>query len=692
MYDSVARIANRDLSLQRLAGRVAHLNEALTMYARLAATTGDPIWEKRYRELEPELDNAIVGIATKSRAEYEKNYAAQTKLAYTKLIEMESLAFALVRKGRPKESSALLFSPDYENQKELYSQGINKMTEAVEQRIAEEITSFRRRMWHSGFLALSSLLLLFATWSGVILVVKRQFARRKKAEDDLAEEKERLAVTLRSIGEGVVTTDMNGKIVLMNRVAEELTGWSHEEARSRPLQEVFRTIEEETKSPTSSLVEQILRSPSVRCRFSDMILISRDGAERLIAASAAPILDRLSKAVGIVLVFRDITEQQHMSKEVLKAEKLESLGILAGGIAHDFNNILTAVVGNLSLAKMYADQNSEVFQRLSEAEQASLRARNLTQQLLTFSRGGAPIKRTAALGELLSEWVGFVLRGSNVKCEFQIDDDLRNVELDEGQVSRVIQNLCINADQAMPLGGRIFVSAQNCLLKQGAGLPLPPGEYVRIGIRDEGIGVPPENLQKIFDPYFTTKTKGSGLGLAASYATIKRHGGHITVDSKVGVGTTFTIFLPASERERQPTDLSPWPLREGKGKILLMDDEPAIRELASRMLTSLGYRVSATEDGREAIRLYQKSSAGGDPFDVVIMDLTIPGGMGGKEAIQKLRDFDPHVRAIVSSGYCNDPIMGDFKKYGFAGVLAKPYNAKEMSDALHSLIDLRRAG
>jgi len=692
MYHSLSKIGNHELQLQRLIGTVAHLDEILTMCARLAAATGDPKWEKHYRTVESELDNAIVGVALQARAEYEKTYAAQTKLAYTKLIEMESVGFALVRQGRQKEASELLFSRRYDEQKALYSQGISKMTEAVQERIAEEIKMFRKRIWQTGFLAVVSMLILLAAWLGVYLVVNRHLALRRRAEDALAEEKERLAVTLRSIGDGVITTNIAGRVTLINRVAEELTGWQQEEAIGRDLGEVFAIIDEDSRKRVQSPVEKVLISGSICGTANHTLLISKDGAERMISHSGAPIRDAKSVVVGIVLVFRDVTDQRHILREAVKAEKLESVGILAGGIAHDFNNILTAVVGNLSMAKMGVDPKSKVFERLSEAEKASMRARSLTQQMLTFSKGGAPIRKTASVHELLTEWSSFALRGSNVKCEFSIQDDLWHSEIDEGQVGQVIHNLIINADQAMPDGGTIRISAENYIVSPGDGLPLTQKKCIKISIADEGMGVAREHLEKIFDPYFTTKKKGSGLGLATSYAIIKRHEGHITVDSKQGLGTIFTIYLPASENHALARNELSDTYQKGKGKVLVMDDEKLIRQLTSEMLTNLGYQVCISKDGLEALNLFERCRQEGQPFDAVIMDLTIPGGMGGKEAITKLLMLDPEVKAIVSSGYCNDPIMADFRSYGFSGVLSKPYTTSEMSKLLHTIISRNQSG
>lgn len=509
---------------------------------------------------------------------------------------------------------------------------------------------------------------------------------RKEAEAKLAAERERLAVTLRSIGDGVICTDAAGDIVLMNGVAEELTGWSEEEAIGRALHEVFYIINEKTRKRCDNPVEKVLGTGGVVGLANHTLLVSRDGTERILADSGAPIRGKDGETIGVVLVFRDVTETRKMEEELQKVEKLESIGVLAGGIAHDFNNILMGILGNITLAKMYAESDEKIIERLTEAEKASLRAKDLTQQLLTFSKGGAPIKKTASIAELLKDSVSFALRGSNVRCEFFLPDDLWPVEIDKGQMNQVINNLVINAQQAMPEGGIISVRAENMAAGKEHALPLKEEKYVRIAIEDQGIGIAKEHLPRIFDPYLTTKQKGSGLGLTTAYSIIKNHDGYISVESRLGEGTRFDIYLPACEKaiaEKKVFEERPL---VGKGKILVMDDEEIVRNVVGEMLRSIGYEVEFARDGAEAIEVYKKAGESGEAFNAVIMDLTVPGGMGGKEAIKKLLEIDPRVRSIVSSGYSNDPIMSNFKKYGFRGVVAKPYEMKNLAKVVHRVV------
>ncbi len=380
-----------------------------------------------------------------------------------------------------------------------------------------------------------------------------------------------------------------------------------------------------------------------------------------------------------------ILERQRMQEELVKSSKLESLGTLAGGIAHDFNNILTVISGNISLAKMAFQLDDELAELLLEIEKAAIQARDLTQQLLTFSKGGAPIKETVSIRNLLLDTSRFVLRGSNVRCQDYLPYDLWPVSIDKGQISQVMNNLIINADQAMPEGGFIQLSATNLEVYDNTLPGLDAGKYIKITIKDQGIGIPPQHLNKIFDPYFTTKQKGHGLGLATVYSIIKKHKGDIKVTSQFGRGTTFDIYLPASEQGLMESNIAHDTIRPGHGRILIMDDEETVRITLARILKQLGYESISSTNGHQAINLYNQAFEAGQAFDLVIMDLTIPGGMGGKETIKKLRDIDPGVKAVVSSGYSNDPIMANYNNYGFAGVLPKPFLVENMYQVLNEI-------
>jgi two-component system cell cycle sensor histidine kinase/response regulator CckA len=388
----------------------------------------------------------------------------------------------------------------------------------------------------------------------------------------------------------------------------------------------------------------------------------------------------------VVIVFSDITEKRRMEDELQRAQKLESIGILAGGIAHDFNNILTAVIGNLSLAKIHARPEDEIYERLNEAGKAASIAKDLTQQLLTFSKGGAPIKKVASIKEILSDTTEFALSGSNVRCRYDIPEDLWSVECDVGQISQVINNLIINAKQAMPAGGTVDLAARNAVVAKRDKLPLADGKYLKIVVRDRGVGIPPEHLSMIFDPYFTTKQRGSGLGLATTYSIVKNHGGYIRVETKEGSGTSFEVYLPSTGKVIMPARRISRGLPSGRGRILLMDDEDVVRKVAGTLLKYLGYEVTIALDGAEMLELYRKARSQGRPFDAVILDLTIPGGMGGKEAVRRLLEIDSKAVAVVSSGYSNDPIMANYRKYGFKGVVAKPYEIDDLGATLQKVL------
>ena len=400
--------------------------------------------------------------------------------------------------------------------------------------------------------------------------------------------------------------------------------------------------------------------------------------------SLNPVKDSSGETKAVTVVSRNITERNRMEEELLRAQKLESVGLLAGGIAHDFNNILTIIMGNISLAKTDLAQGDDPSDLLTEAERASKRAQTLTKQLLTFAKGGAPVKETAFIQDILKESSSFVLRGSKSSCKLSIAEDLWPAEIDVGQISQVINNIVINANQAMPKGGTIQVAADNLIIEGRLGLPVKAGKYVRISIIDQGVGIAQNHLANIFDPYFTTKQEGSGLGLATSFSIIKKHDGHIAVESQLGVGTTFHIYLPASEKmvpEKEETRLI-----KGHGRILVMDDEASLRKMLGRMLKDLDYESEFAKDGAEALQMYKDAQESEKPYDAVILDLTIPGGMGGKEAIKKLLEIDPEVKAIVSSGYSDDPVLANFQEYGFKGMMPKPFEFRSLGKVLHEVL------
>ncbi len=520
----------------------------------------------------------------------------------------------------------------------------------------------------------------------------RDVKERKQFEQEIAAEKESLAVTLRSIGDGVITTDIQGKIIIINNEAERLTGWTSKEAVGQPLKSVFNITIDLAAQARAQRSGYRNEAHSILLSLPEnATLTSQDGVERVIEQVASPIRDNKNEVVGVVLVFRDITERQRNEVERRKAETLEQLGLLAGGIAHDFNNLLTAIIGNISLASLLLPVDDEMSARLTDAKNASMRARDLAQQLLTFARGGAPIKKTASIGKLIQDTVSFSLRGSHNRSEFQFGADLWPAEIDPGQISQVIANLVVNADQAMPNGGLLRVSCENFRYNSSTTPVIPdlaPGDYVRISIRDEGVGIQEQYLKRIFDPYFTTKPKGNGLGLATTYSIIKNHNGLITVESEVHFGSTFTLYLPASLHQELPAE-QPRQMSDtivGTGRVLVVDDEEAIRTLVEFTLTRLGYEVMQAASALEGVNIYRQKLEAGERFDAVILDLTLPGGMGGKEALKKLIEIDPTVNAIVSSGYATDATMSRYQDFGFRGVIAKPYEAADLGKIVHEVI------
>ena len=476
----------------------------------------------------------------------------------------------------------------------------------------------------------------------------------------------------------IALADLEGNLTYVNPSFLRMWGYADKEVLGKPIAKFWQSAEK------ASDVIGGLRDRGNQ--IGELVAKRKDGSMFDVQLSVSMVTGGDGQPVCLMASFVDITERKKLERELIRAQKLESVGLLAGGIAHDFNNILQVILSNLSLAKMYVGPEDKASEKVAVAEKAALRAQDLTQQLLTFARGGSPVKQAASIPELIRDSANFALRGSNVRCEFSIPDDLWAVEVDKGQISQVINNLIINADDAMPEGGVIKVRAENTVVCAEDALPLEDGKYVQIAIEDQGIGVPEGHLSRIFDPYFTTKQKGSGLGLTTSYSIVKNHGGLLTAESQLGVGTTFYIYLLASRRrvtKRKAAEEKPV---VGKGKVLVMDDDEEIMDATGEMLSHIGYDVGCAKDGTVAIELYKEAMESGKPFDAVILDLTVAGDMGGQEAVKKLLEIDPKVKAIVSSGYSVHPIMGEFKKWGFDDVISKPYEIAELSKTLRKVI------
>ncbi|MBN1691415.1 MAG: PAS domain S-box protein [Dehalococcoidia bacterium] len=513
----------------------------------------------------------------------------------------------------------------------------------------------------------------------------RDITQRKLAEKALIESEEKFRNIFQQSSDAIFISDRDGNLIDINESLCALTGYSREEL----LQMTDQNLEQDRSwllSVTAD-VEDSLRN-------YEYTIKRKDGKTVNVIINTSVRRDSAGNIIGHQGIMHDVTERKRWEEEIQKTSRLESIGTLAGGIAHDFNNILGAVIGNISLAKTELSAGHSAHDLLKDAEKAVMRARELTGQLLTFARGGAPVKKIIPLGNTIKDTANFAVRGTSTVCRFNIAADLLSVDADEGQISQVIHNLVLNARQAMPSGGDIEIAAENISLDNeqhlGRTLPLPPGKYVRITVKDYGTGIQPEHIGRIFDPYFTTKQSGSGLGLATCYSIIKNHGGHISVYSHPGKGSTFYIYLPAAA-ERVPDDREKEGQREEarmSGRILVMDDEAALRTTIASMLKRLGCEhVVTAASGEEALDIYRDALQAQEPFDLVILDLTVPGGMGGKETMEKLCEMDPSVTAVVSSGYANEAIMSEYTSYGFKGVIVKPYTFDELRSILQQILN-----
>jgi signal transduction histidine kinase/ActR/RegA family two-component response regulator len=505
---------------------------------------------------------------------------------------------------------------------------------------------------------------------------------------------ELVSCALSAVAEGVIMTDAHGRVLALNAKASALLSRSPAEAAGKALAEVFTLVHRANGRPAEEAVEMALNqtsSPDSPARLSDLHALasaSPDAKPRPIVWTAREARDRAGALAGFIVVFRDPEEMGLTPEELIRANRFESLGLLAGGIAHDFNNLLTTILGGVSTAKDNRD-----FNQLDAAEQACLAAKQLTRQLLTFAKGAGShaSRQVVAAADLLQNAVRIAAAGSPVVVKVEAAPDLAPIEVDKGQILQVLQNLVINAIQAMPVpaDGRVVVSAETIVLGEREVDELPAGRYLRIDVQDNGSGIPPEILARIFDPFFTTKKTGTGLGLATVDSIVRRHGGRIGVQSTPGIGTLFSVFLPVSNKQLQEKVRSAPTIRFGTGRILFMDDDPKICELTGAMIASLDYTHDVARNGDEAVQLYRRYLNVKRPYDAVLLDLTVIGGMGGEECFKRLRELDPDVRAIVTSGYDDDEMIKRYLEMGFVGYITKPYRVGDLGRVLKSVLGAR---
>lgn len=474
------------------------------------------------------------------------------------------------------------------------------------------------------------------------------------------------------------------KLLFVNNTTCEALGYTRQELYNMNMWDlVFAEDLEKMKRLAHKPIKRVTGSDPFEAR-----LIKKDGSIIYCQFSGGPVM--FENKPSVMGIARDFTEIRRLETEVRKIDKLESLGLLAGGIAHDFNNLLTGIMGHISLALVKVHGDEELKTILKEAENASVMAKKLTQQLLTFSSGGAPVKETTDIKQIIEETTRFILRGSNVKGEFYFAPEMSMVDVDRDQFSQVISNLATNAVQAMPDGGVLKIKAKDIYLSEANKCGLKPGKYLYVLVADTGIGIPEEIIDKIFDPYFSTKVDGTGIGLATSFSIVRRHNGLMQVSSKAGKGTVFRIYLPVANDTALQGETDDEDTEAVRERILLMDDKVLIQKVAADMLKSLGYTVDMALDGKQAVQMYKTAFESGAPYACVILDLVVPKGMGGKESLKKILDIDPDAVAIVSSGYSSDPVMANYRKYGFKGVVAKPYLMEDLARVLRRAVNGRK--
>jgi PAS domain S-box-containing protein len=513
-----------------------------------------------------------------------------------------------------------------------------------------------------------------------ILSLVLDITGRKRIEEALRQNEERLRAVFDSAQDFIFIKDLNRRYLMINDFFQRqhqvdlspIIGKTDAEIPGLENVETTRPVIKETDA-------RVLRGEPVN--FEITFLVS--GFPVTLDIIKTPLLDANGNVKGICGIARDVTDRRNLEEELARAHKLESVGTLAGGIAHDFNNLLGVIHGYIELLKVGNRPGTSSGDMLEAALQATMQAAELTKQLITFSKGGDPVKRLCQIGEMVKETVLRSIDKATVEKEFLLDNDLWPAEIDAGQIRQVISNIVTNAIEAMPDGGLLTVRAENIVVSQEDGLPLSDGPYVKISVEDTGVGISPDCLPLLFDPYYSTKERGSqkgmGLGLSVCYSVVNKHNGHIAVESTKGKGSVFHIYLPVGVAERPQEEFQDKHAQQGpRGRVLVMDDEPVFRDMIRHLLVNKGYKVTTTNDGMNAVDFYVKARESGEPYDLVILDLTVKGGVGGKLTMERLLRIDPQVKAIILSGYPNDPVIKNYQKHGFLGTLTKPFPLREL--------------
>ncbi|MCX7857195.1 MAG: PAS domain S-box protein [Deltaproteobacteria bacterium] len=519
--------------------------------------------------------------------------------------------------------------------------------------------------------------------------LKKEIEEKRRAEESLKVSEEKYRLLYENAGDAICTLNDKLEFTGLNKKAEELLGYRKDELIGKNILKLNIVHEDDRE-----IVEKNLRFIAAENKETkgEIRFLRKTGEVRIGDVTSTAYFDRTGNVSVILSIIRDVTEKKQMDEELLKTKKLESIGVLAGGIAHDFNNLLAAIVGNVSLAKMYLDPGEKAFHKLTDAEAAIFKARDLVRKLLLFAKGGEGYKREIDVRQILEDTARLVFSGSPVTYKFDFEDGNHLIFADEDQLRQAINNIMLNAKEAMEGKGTLHVKTESVRLPSRNRFSLEEGDYLKIIIADSGRGIKEEDLPRVFDPYFSTKElgpkKGTGLGLALAYTIVKNHNGHIEIESKFGYGTVVTLYFPLQigQKKERPT-LEAY---QAKGKVLIMDDEEMVRNVTKEILSSFGFQVKCAKNGLEAVELYRKAFMNGDPFDLVILDLTVQGGIGGRETLAWIKEIDPDVKAIITSGYTYDPALISYKEYGFVGAITKPFEVGALLTLLENVLGQKR--